>query len=97
LAVLLGTQGLIHDVVEVLANEAHTTIAKQKIGTANMRGLETDFRVPIVGSAAGIGSVVIAGVVVDRDQRRAVSVAIVRLSPAVAYMLGVLRPHFAKE
>ena len=63
--------------IDGLREEMHAAIAKEKLSTAPVSRLEADFGVPIARPMARIGRARIAGVEIDRDQRRAVTVAVI--------------------
>src|SRR3569623_982523 len=82
--------------VDRLADESRAAIAQQELRTSRVSRLEADLRGPVAGPMTRIGRAVIASVVIDRNQRRAIAVAVIRYGPTVAGMFRTGRTDFAK-
>src|SRR5690349_20992797 len=83
LSVALSAQVLIGLVVDGVDDELHAAVAKQELRTAGMRGYESNLRIPIAWPVAGIGCCHVTGVEVDRDQGRAIAVAVIGRRPSI--------------
>ena len=83
LTVGLVAQILERLMVDVFVEEVNATVSQGEVHSAWMRRLETKLCIPVARSVAMIGGLGLAAIVVERNDRRHQSVAIVRVKPTV--------------
>ncbi len=97
LSVTLPAQVLIGLVVDIIRDELHASVTEQELRAARMRRFEADFGVPIAWAMARVGRGLITRIEIDRDERRAVTIAIIGGDPAILDVLRARGPHLPEE
>src|SRR3954468_19988156 len=83
--------------VNRLLKKVDTAIAEQEKCAAGVSRFETDFSVPVARTSTRVTCLLVASVVIDRNDGRTITVAVVRISPPFAHVFRTTGPHFAKK